>query len=159
MRLTVTSEEGELYNLEFDNSMEVNDMKAIIASEFKLPITNIQVYHNSKLIGGSGSISQFGMVQDDVLLVRKLQTTSNSSTNRPSVGYNAINEAEALRQQLVGNPAMLNQLRTQNPQLAALALNNPEEFVRTVNRMQQQQLQSQNTNDYMNEDMQKKNRR
>lgn len=133
--------------------MTIADLKAVIQSESHIPTQAQILYHNgNELQDDSMQLGQAGIKQDDMLgLLVRNQRSQPPSTNRNSgstpqpnargqqerrAGPNS--DAEMLRLQALGNPAILNQIRAQNEELAN-AVNDATSFGQIYEQMLRQQ--------------------
>ncbi|KAJ3079117.1 DNA damage-inducible protein 1 [Quaeritorhiza haematococci] len=163
MRIALTTEEGDVHNVDVDPSMEVpiklnlctvaykpvqkttallshdaisddeedfvlrlENVKALVEAELNIPVSNQKIFHNGSELGDAKkSLTQYGVRQDDILLVVRAQ---RQATN--------VDPAEAARQQLLADPNLLRQISVQNPAMAQAAMNNPDEFRRMFNEIE-----------------------
>ncbi|KAJ3033831.1 DNA damage-inducible protein 1 [Rhizophlyctis rosea] len=128
MRVHLTTVEGNIHHVEVDGSMELENFQALVEAETNIPVAQQKIFHNgTELRDGSRVLSNFGIQQDDILLVqRSAPSASAGGGGRAAPSQNA----ETIRQQILGDPNMLRQLSSQNPDLANAVLNNPAEFAR-----------------------------
>ncbi|KAJ3047552.1 DNA damage-inducible protein 1 [Rhizophlyctis rosea] len=123
MRVHLTNDNGDVNHVDVDPGMELENLQALIEAETNIPVAQQQLFHNgTELRDGGRVLSSFGILQDDILLVRR-----NAASGQ---GQGPAQNAETVRQQILNDPNMLRQLSSQNPQLANAALNNPTEFAR-----------------------------
>ncbi|KAJ2999506.1 DNA damage-inducible protein 1 [Globomyces sp. JEL0801] len=116
MRITVTNELGQLSTLDVDSSLQLLDLKALIEVELNVNHQHQLLYLNGNLLTkDQQSIKDNGISNDDIILVR-------ANTPAPS-------EAEIVRQRVLQNPQLRQQLTAQNPMLDQ-ALNDPQQFER-----------------------------
>ncbi|KAL8734287.1 MAG: hypothetical protein Q9181_003234 [Wetmoreana brouardii] len=154
--ISITAPEGavehDLLTLDVGPEMTIADLKAAIQSDSRVPPQAQVLYHNGQeLRDDSISLGQANIKQDDMLglLVRntRSQTPSNSNSTRRSLAPNAPNQAargpgpiadaEMIRLQALGNPAVLNQVRAQSQDLAN-AVNDPSRWNQIFGQMQRQ---------------------
>ncbi|KAJ3262611.1 DNA damage-inducible protein 1 [Boothiomyces macroporosus] len=130
MRITITTEDGQIHTLDVDQDMEILNLKALIEADMQFSTTSQQLYHNGNLLSNDkATIRNAGIAQDDILLVRILAQ--------------AISQAEQVRRRILADPTLRFQMIQQYPPMEQ-ALNNPQQFERIFNEMQRQaQMQRQ----------------
>ncbi|KAJ3124737.1 DNA damage-inducible protein 1 [Nowakowskiella sp. JEL0407] len=139
MRLSLTTPSGDLRVIEVDSSIELENLKALIEVEFNLPPANQSIYHNGLLLSdNSKTVSQLGILQDDILLVRPINPTAAQIPSSAAASTGISPQIEAQRQQIINSPNILRQLSTSHPALATAALNNPAEFQRLLLEIERQ---------------------
>ncbi|CAG8466731.1 13521_t:CDS:10 [Funneliformis mosseae] len=151
MRIAFTTETGEVHNLEIDSQMELENIKALIEAEIgTAPANQILFYHGQELTDPKKTLEQYGVVQDEILLL-KIRPSNNQSSS--SVG--TPGEYEFMRQTLLSRPDMLQQLR-QNQSELANAVNDPQRFTEIIQEMAQRrhegELQRMQQINMLNED-------
>jgi len=78
MRLAITSENGDYHSLDIDQSLTLQDLKSIAEVELKIPAANQVIIHNGKpLKEDKATLSDCGIVQDDILLIIKKETRND----------------------------------------------------------------------------------
>ena len=81
--------------------MQLENVKALVEAEFEIPIAQQEILFNGQLlINDKHSLASYHVSQDDILFVRTRQTLGN--TNMP--------RAELVRQQILSNPTLLQQI-------------------------------------------------
>jgi hypothetical protein len=136
MRVSITNEAGDLINLNVSPDTAVSDLSGLITAEFKITgATNVQVYFNGDLLS-TGTLKDAKVANDDILLVKYQiqQAQAASNPNQPA------NQAELIRQQILQNPQLRQQVISQNPMMAT-ALNDPVQFQRIFAEMQRHMAQ------------------
>ncbi|TPX32679.1 hypothetical protein SmJEL517_g04186 [Synchytrium microbalum] len=137
MRISLTNEFGDLHNLEVDSTISIQNLKALAEAELRIPANAQTILHNGvELLDVSKTLQELGVAQDDILFVKRAGTAAGgvgAAGGRP-VG----DPAEALRQQLLSDPRAMTQLASRNPQLAAAALEDPEQFRRMIMDIERQ---------------------
>lgn len=146
--------------------------------EFVQAETNISphaqhIYHNGRLVSDDNlTMEQLGIGDGEVLALHVRETRSTTSAQappqrpqqpvqpqqqqRPQGGRQGqAQDPELIRLQLLGNPAMRQQVQRQNPELAA-ALEDPARFARilqdSVDRDQRERLERQREIERLNDD-------
>ncbi|TPX71414.1 hypothetical protein SpCBS45565_g01053 [Spizellomyces sp. 'palustris'] len=125
MRIHLTYDNGEVHNVDVDGSMELENLMAIVEAEMNIPAAQQVLLHNGvELNEKSKSITSSGIRPDDILLVRRRSPAGSNTTRTPE------SIAETVRQQILADPWMLQQLSSQQPELANAAMNDPATFQR-----------------------------
>jgi DNA damage-inducible protein 1 len=116
--------------MEFNSEIELESLKAIVRADFGLADSiNFDILFNGNII--TASPKQANVKNNDILLLRMHQVLQQES------------RAEQVRQQILHDPQMQNQIIRQNP-LMHEALQDPAQFARIfgeMNRLMQQQQQ------------------
>jgi DNA damage-inducible protein 1 len=138
MRITVSNEQGDIRTVEFNSEIELESLKALLRADFGLSeAINFDILFNGAIV--TGSPKQANVQNNDILLLKTHKVQQPES------------RAEQVRQQILHDPQMRNQIIAQNP-LMREALQDPAQFSRIfgeMNRlMQQQQQQQQPTQSY-----------
>nr|CAG8484843.1 15127_t:CDS:10 [Entrophospora candida] len=132
MRITITTEIGEIHLLEVDSQMELENIKALIEAETGTLINNqILSYHGVELTDPKKTLEQYKVNQDDMLLLKKRNTGTQTTASTIPL------EAELFRQMILNQPQMIQQLRETQPELADAALNDSERFATLFQQMEQ----------------------
>lgn len=157
---------------------QLETLKALIEADLAIPTKDQLIFHNgAPCSDASKTLGSYGIRQDDILLVTRnaKRPRSGNSSSTPAAGAssstagnrNPTAQAEAFRQELLNNPALLanlsqvlsplsliyliykqsNQilLPQSSPQLASAALNNPQEFVRLILDIERQKREAQDS--------------
>ncbi|ORY43874.1 hypothetical protein BCR33DRAFT_251740 [Rhizoclosmatium globosum] len=103
MRLTLTDENGNIKVVDVSADLSVNDFKALAEVELQIPASGMRILHNGRDLQASATLQGSGVVQDDMLLVLR--------TGPPQ----QQDQAEAIRTQLLNDPATLQRVAAQNP--------------------------------------------
>ncbi len=136
--------------------MTIADLKAVIQSDSRIPSHSQVLYHNgNELQNDSMQLGQANIKQDDMLglLVRNRRPQQRSNPNQPGdasqsnsrgqmVRGNPSTDAETIRLQALGNPVILNQIRSHNGDLAD-AVNDSSRF----NQIYEQMLRQRDENE------------
>lgn len=118
MRIVITNS-IDFHTLEIDSEMDLLNLKALIDDEFKIPPSLQQLLLNGKILQ-NGTLKSLGIVNDDVILIQKLESKS-----------------EQARLHILSDPNLKNQFIRQYPGIEK-ALDSPEQFERIYNEMQRQ---------------------
>jgi DNA damage-inducible protein 1 len=137
--------------------MTFNDIKALVHGDTNIPPSSQHFYYNNRVITDTTQTLEqlnihegdmLGMaVQDPSELARRRGTqqdtpTASQSTSRPVQRQPEGPDPERLRLHIIGDPRMLEEVRRQDPDLAAAAAN-PTEFHTLWDQKQQQLAQAQ----------------
>ncbi|KAF9310815.1 DNA damage-inducible protein 1 [Podila horticola] len=166
MRVSVLTEEGELHHLEFDSQMEVENIKALIEADCGVPAEDQQIFHNEReLVDPKSTLQTHNVHEDDILTLR--QKSKQRAVQRPtpgvapgsghsaasvathpgqiSSGGGNAHDAEQIRQHVLSDPTLLQQLRERQPALAEAALNNPSRFHALIRELDEQRRNAEST--------------
>ncbi|KAI9317293.1 hypothetical protein BX666DRAFT_169913 [Dichotomocladium elegans] len=74
MRLTVTTDTGDIYNLEIDSQMAIEDLKALLETESGIVPAEQELFHDGKPLDELKKLLEdYGVKQDDLVLLRRKQ--------------------------------------------------------------------------------------
>lgn len=153
--ITINSEEdqyqgNDLISLEAFPDSALETLKDMIQAETRIPTQSQHIYHNGQLLSdNSKSLEQLSIADGDMmsLHVREVGTTGiaqRGSKNAQQASQRSSQEAQAgdtdpelIRLQLLGNPAMRQNVQGTHPGLIA-ALDNPQRFAAAYRQMVQQ---------------------
>ncbi|KAF7729221.1 putative protein serine/threonine kinase [Apophysomyces ossiformis] len=122
--------------------MAIEDLKALLEAEAGIAPEQQILYHNGvELNEPKKTLEEYGVAQDDLLLMRKKLTpptmaASNNGSNNPNF--------DLMRQHVLRDPRLLQQLANTNPELARAALNDPARFSAMVQEIEQSRRQAEN---------------
>ncbi|KAF9329534.1 DNA damage-inducible protein 1 [Podila minutissima] len=166
MRVSVLTEEGELHHLEFDSQMEVENIKALIEADCGVPAEDQQIFHNEReLVDPKSTLQTHNVHEDDILTLR--QKSKQRAVQRPTLGMapgsagpeppvathpgqissggGNAHDAEQIRQHVLSDPTLLQQLRERQPALAEAAVNNPSRFHALIRELDEQRRNAEST--------------
>ncbi|KAI9028843.1 hypothetical protein CLU79DRAFT_515380 [Phycomyces nitens] len=145
MRIVVTTETDEMYHLEIDSQMAIEDLKALLEVESGVSSGQQSLFYDGQLLNEpKKTLEEYKVLQDDLLLMRVAARTnfyySSPSTDGPNF--------DVMRQHVLRDPRLLQQLANTNPELARAALNDPARFSAMVQQIEQsrRQAETQRTN-------------
>ncbi|CAG8507078.1 1182_t:CDS:2 [Diversispora eburnea] len=102
MRLAITTETGQLHNLEVDSQIELENIKALIEAETGIPPAEQILSHCGQvMMDPKRTLEQYGVVQDEILYLKR-DTPASVATEAP--------ELEQLRHTLLNDNQMMQQL-------------------------------------------------
>ncbi|KAI7857351.1 hypothetical protein BDC45DRAFT_30271 [Circinella umbellata] len=137
MRIVVTTETDDLYNLEIDSQMAIEDLKALLETESGVPPEQQDLYHNGQLLNEAKKLlEEYGVGQDDLILMRRKPTAASSGAGGEDAMASNPN-FDLMRQHVLRDPRLLQQLANTNPELARAALNDPARFSSMVQQLEQ----------------------
>lgn len=120
MYLTFVTDNGDGYPVEIDPGMELGNVMALLEAESGIRVEEQTIYFEGRLLDDtSKTMEQLGLGHDSMLLLRR----------RPSVAkQTGTSDAEMIREQVLGDPWLMSQLRERQPELANAAQNDPARF-------------------------------
>ena len=151
--------------------MKVSTLRESIQAESNIAPTSQHIYHNGRLISDDNKTMEELQIGDGEMLavhVRDMrgstgvpaqpprpQQAQQAQPQQPQQPGRGQPDPEFLRLQVLGNPAMRQQVEMQNPQLAA-ALEDPAQFAQILRsgqeREQRERLERQREIERLNED-------
>ncbi|KAL0087120.1 hypothetical protein F4703DRAFT_1550249 [Phycomyces blakesleeanus] len=136
MRIVVTTETDEMYHLEIDSQMAIEDLKALLEVESGISSGQQSLFYDGQLLNeAKKTLEEYKVLQDDLLLMRVItRTNNNPSTEGPNF--------DVMRQHVLRDPRLLQQLANTNPELARAALNDPARFSAMVQQIEQSRRQA-----------------
>lgn len=89
MRLTVTTLDDKIYNLDVSPDMELENFKALCEFEAGIPASQISLMHNGRpLHDNAMKLKDYGVTAGDMILLQRIQGAVGTSPMRSS-GSNA----------------------------------------------------------------------
>ncbi|KAG5942752.1 hypothetical protein E4U59_000900 [Claviceps monticola] len=131
-----------LLNLEIFTDMALETLRASIHAETNIPATSLHIYHNGRLLtDDTKTMEQLEVTDGGMLAVHVRHIRGNAGLAEPSPTAasaasasaqaqppqqsrpqaSGVNDPELIRLQVLGNPAVRDQLQRQHPELAAAA--------------------------------------
>ncbi|KAF4454528.1 hypothetical protein F53441_2957 [Fusarium austroafricanum] len=155
-------EQDSLLTLEIFPDMTLATLRESIQAESTIPPTSQHIYHNGRLISDDAqTMEQLRIVDGEMLAlhVRDMRGSTGvpEQARRPQPRRRAENEhdPELIRLQILGQPALRQQLQSQHPELAA-AVDNPARFAQifldSQNREQRERQERQREIERLNDD-------
>ncbi|RBR03308.1 hypothetical protein FVER53590_06120 [Fusarium verticillioides] len=168
MRITLNifnpqaGEQDSLLILEIFPDMTLATLRESIQAESTVPPTSQHIYHNGRLISDdTQTMEQLQIVDGEMLAVHVRDMRGSTGVpeqpRRPQPRRPAQNEQdpELIRLQILGQPALRQQLQSQHPELAA-AVDNPARFAQifrdSQNREQRERQERQREIERLNDD-------
>ncbi|CAG8811429.1 1308_t:CDS:2, partial [Racocetra persica] len=133
MKIAVATPEGEVHNIEVDSQFELENLKALIESETGIPPADqILSYHGQELTDPKKTLEQYGVIENDILSLRK---------NPQAIPRDGA-EIELMRQQILNQPQVSEQLLQTQPELFDAAFTGSAQFASLVRQMNQRSQQA-----------------
>ncbi|KAG2193322.1 hypothetical protein INT47_005635 [Mucor saturninus] len=132
MLVTVTTDGEEIYNLDIDNQMAVEDLKALLEAESGVsPQSQHLFYHGQELKELKKTLEEYQVGSNEIIHMQqqRQQQPGASSAGHPDL--------DVMRQHVVNDPRLLQQLESTNPELARAALHDPAKFTAMVQQIEQ----------------------
>ncbi|KAI8068152.1 ubiquitin-related domain-containing protein [Gilbertella persicaria] len=129
MLITVTTDGDEMYNLEIDNQMAIEDVKALLEAESGIPPTSQRLYFNGKeLTEAKKTLEEYQVSPNEIIHMQQQQQQQQQSD---------LPNFDVMRQHVLRDPRLLQQLESTNPELAYAARNDPARFSAMVQQIEQ----------------------
>ena len=88
MKVTLTSENGDVFPLEIGADLTVQDLQALAELETAIPQDQMLLIHNmAPLADPRRPLTQCGVEEGDVIMVSRLEGGGMDPTTRPTVSY------------------------------------------------------------------------
>ncbi|GAA5801142.1 hypothetical protein HPULCUR_006584 [Helicostylum pulchrum] len=127
MLITVTTDGEDIYNLEIDSQMAIEDLKALLEAESGVaPDLQHLFYQGKELNELKKTLEDYQVGQNEII---HMQQQSPPSTSHP--------EFDVMRQHVLRDPHLLQQLESTNPELARAARHDPARFSAMVQQIEQ----------------------
>ncbi|KAG6820682.1 hypothetical protein H0H93_013200 [Arthromyces matolae] len=124
MELTFVTEFGDVFTVEIDPNMELENVMALLEVESGIPASDQSISLDGRqLTEPKRTMLELGATGASVMLQlrRKVRVTNPAGQAIPQ-------DAETIRLQILGDPSLMAQLRERRPDLAAAAVNDPARF-------------------------------
>jgi DNA damage-inducible protein 1 len=136
--------DGDILNLELPEGMTVKDLKGIVESDTGFPAQLQQFYLNGRPLSDELQTLEAAGIRDNEMLAMLIpRPAPTGHVERRQQGGNAgrrelsSDEIETVRLQVLGNPQLLQELRSRNPVLAD-AINDSARFKRVWDQKKQE---------------------
>lgn len=128
MKLTISSSNEGVFSVDIPSSLTFEDFKAYVLAETGIDSTKQVLKLNGKrLEGNSKTLQELGVNDNDLLELNSESPESSAPSNRLDYSNEADHQSEMIRQQILSNPQMRNQLAATNPEVISV-LDNPQRF-------------------------------
>ncbi|CAJ0549570.1 Ff.00g031830.m01.CDS01 [Fusarium sp. VM40] len=155
-------EQDSLLTLEIFPDMTLATLRESIQAESTIPPTSQHIYHNGRLISDDAQTMEQLQIADGEMLALHVRDMRGSTgvpeqARRPQPRRRAGNEQdpELIRLQILGQPALRQQLQSQHPELAS-AVDDPARFAQifldSQNREQRERQERQREIERLNDD-------
>lgn len=162
--LNIYNPQGEdsLVTLEIFPDMTVSTLRESIQGESNIPATSQHIYHNGRLINEDNKTMEELQIADGEMLAVHVRDMRGSTgvpdqprRQQPRRRQGNEQDPELIRLQVLGNPALRQQLLRQAPELAA-AVEDPQRFAQifrdSQDREQRERLERQREIERLNDD-------
>eukprot|EP00854_Cymbomonas_tetramitiformis_P006872 gene6872-8205_t len=119
MKLTVTTDDDKVMQLDMDTEEVVENLKAILEVETAVPLSNQRLVHNGKELVNASKLGASGVQDGDLIMM-----ISGGGAAAPAANPTALNadgsavDPIAFQNAIKANPQTMMQLQAQNPALA-----------------------------------------
>ncbi|KAI0806882.1 aspartyl protease-domain-containing protein [Fomes fomentarius] len=132
MELTFITELGQSFVVEIDPNMELENVMVLLEAE----VTDQSIsYEGRDLNNPKATMRESGVGDNAMLVLRK-------KVHIAGTGRSMEQDAEMMRLQILGDPALMAQLQRANPELADAAQNSPARFAELIRTTHQRQLEA-----------------
>nr|GMC49778.1 DNA damage-inducible protein 1-like [Ipomoea batatas] len=140
MKITVMTADEQIITLDVDRDETVENLKALLEVETKVPLQQQQLLYNGKEIRNAEKLSGLGVSDGD--LVMMVAGVSQSSASTSAMGFNpdgsAVNPS-AFQQHLRNDSNLMAQLFQSDPELAQIVLGNDLNKLQEILRLRHKQ--------------------
>ncbi|KAI3686157.1 hypothetical protein L1987_79830 [Smallanthus sonchifolius] len=123
MKITVMTTDEQIITLEVDRNESVENMKALLEIESRIPLQQQQLLHNGKEMKNSETLSSLGVADGDLVMMVSSTSSMVSSSEVLNPDGSAVNPA-AFQQQIRNNSDLMAQLLQSDPELAQIIIGN-----------------------------------
>ncbi|KAI8053067.1 ubiquitin-related domain-containing protein [Syncephalis plumigaleata] len=153
MPLTITTHDGQLYAVELELATTVENLQLVVEIESGVPVAEQRlIHHGQALSDPTKTLRELGIEQDDVIILERQSPASGQQQQPPPPPYSTHTPTsigsqgqqvnpELMRQHVLSDPRLLQQLRAAQPELAN-AVNNPQQFAQLISNMEQERRQA-----------------
>nr|GEV67059.1 DNA damage-inducible protein 1 [Tanacetum cinerariifolium] len=140
MKITVMTADEQILTLEVDPNESVENLKALLEIESRVPLQQQQLLYNGKEMRNNETLSGLGVADGDLVMM-----VSNASSAPPASSQVALNpdgsavNPAAFQQQIRNNADVMAQLFQSDPELAQVILGNDLNKLQTVLRARHNQ--------------------
>lgn len=135
----------EVLSIDIDNTLSLQDFKAYLSAETNIePGNQIIIFNSDTLIGDDKTLKDLGINDDELIIVQDkslLSTSGPSQSNGTSTASSSNlenDQIEQLRQQILNNPFVRQQVTSSNPEIENV-LNDSVQFRQLMLQIQQHQ--------------------
>ncbi|CAO3597842.1 unnamed protein product [Absidia cylindrospora] len=121
--------------------MALEDLKALLEVEAGIPPTEQGLYFNGvEMVDAKKTMEQYGVQDDDMLLMQRKAASSSTSSSAATSGTHP--NFDLMRQHVLNDPRLLEQLSSLNPELVRAAREDPSRFTTMVQQLEQSRRQA-----------------
>ena len=79
MRISVTTQSDEIFNLDVSEDLELENFKAFCEVESAIPASDIVLVHQGKILDdGAKSLKSYGLKEGDVVVIQRKSSAAQS---------------------------------------------------------------------------------
>ncbi|KZT42950.1 hypothetical protein SISSUDRAFT_798445 [Sistotremastrum suecicum HHB10207 ss-3] len=131
MQITFFTDVGELYPVEIDPQMELENIMALLEAESGIPPEDQSIsFNGQEMSNPKATVAQYGVSEGSHLLLRRKVQVAGRTTEQ---------DPEMMRLQILGDPELMQQLRAAQPDLAHAAQHDPARFAEGLRHMRARQ--------------------
>ncbi|KAL8243324.1 hypothetical protein R6Q59_009582 [Mikania micrantha] len=123
MKITVMTTDEQIITLEVDRNESVENLKALLEIESRIPLQQQQLLHNGKEMKNFETLSSLGVADGDLVMMVSNTSSMVSSNEVLNPDGSAVNPA-AFQQQIRNNSGLMAQLLQNDPELAQIITGN-----------------------------------
>ncbi|KAL0950129.1 hypothetical protein HGRIS_010125 [Hohenbuehelia grisea] len=133
MQLTFITDLGQPFTVEIDPDMELENVMALLEAESGIPIAEQSISHEGRdLSNPKSTMRQLGVHTENATLMLRRKVVS-------ATGQTMEQDSEMMRLQLLGDPELMRQISSAQPELAQAAQNNPARFAELLRQTRERQ--------------------
>jgi len=134
MELTFVTDLGQSFVVEIDPNMELENVMALLEAESDIPVQDQSIsYEGRELSNPKATMAQLGVGDSAMLLLRRKINVAGRTIEQ---------DAEMMRLQLLGDPAVMTQLQQTNPELAHAAQTDPHRFAELLRQTRSRHVEA-----------------
>ncbi|KAA1075366.1 DNA damage-inducible protein 1 [Puccinia graminis f. sp. tritici] len=138
----------EPFGIDVDSSITLEDLSGLVEIELRIPSAQQHFFLRGTRLQRppQTTLAECGITTDEIMELKQVRPSSSQTALNPRAppiaGGNIANDIDRMRLQILGDPALMSQLRASNPELANAAEQSPERFAELMRTFQQQQQSS-----------------
>ncbi|THH27645.1 hypothetical protein EUX98_g6548 [Antrodiella citrinella] len=134
MKLTFVTDLGQSFVVEIDPDMELENVMALLEAESGIPIAEQSIHYEGRdLSNPKATMKECGVGDQAMLLLRRKVSVAGRTLEQ---------DAEMMRFQVLGDPALMRQLQQTNPEIAQAAQNDPARFAELLGQTRQRHVEA-----------------
>ncbi|XP_071693564.1 protein DNA-DAMAGE INDUCIBLE 1-like [Rutidosis leptorrhynchoides] len=139
MKITVMTADEQIITLEVDPNESVENLKALLEIESRVPLQQQQLLFNGKEMRNTETLSGLGVVDGDLVMMVSNTSSSRVSSNEVLNPDGSAVNPSVFQQQIRNNSDMMAQLFQSDPELAQIILGNDLNKLQDLLRMRHRQ--------------------